>query len=56
MTEDAQLLGELARLIGRYGPERFARLASMLRNPEEAHNLAAVLEAALAACPATKKR
>ena len=56
MTEDAQLLAELARLIGRYGPERFARLASVLRNPEEARNLATVMEAALAASPATRKR
>jgi len=56
MTGDAQLLWELARLIGRYGPERFARLASLLRNPEEARNLAIVVEAALAGHSPTKKR
>ena len=56
MIGDSQLLWELARLIGRYGPERFASLASLLRNPEEARNLAAVLEAALAGYSPTKKR
>ncbi|MFC1994872.1 hypothetical protein ACFLVK_00485 [Chloroflexota bacterium] len=56
MTGDSQLLWELARLINRYGPERFAQLASLLRNPEEARNLAAVLEAAVAGHSPTKKR
>ncbi len=56
MTEDAELLGELARLIERYGPERFVRLANVLRNPSEASNLAAVIEGALATRPPTKRR
>ncbi len=56
MTGDSQLLWELARLIGRYGPERFASLASLLRNPEEARNLAAVIEAALASHSPSNKR
>ncbi len=56
MTGDSQLLWELARLIGRYGPERFARLASLLRNPEDARNLASVIETALAGHSPTKKR
>lgn len=56
MTGDSQLLWELAKLIGRYGPERFARLASLLRNPEEARNLADVLEVAVAGYSPTKKR
>lgn len=47
MTEDAQLIGELARLIDRYGPERFAKLAKLLRDPEEARQLADLLEGAL---------
>ena len=47
MKEDAQLLAELARLIDRYGPDRFARLASLLKNPKEARELAAAVEGAL---------
>lgn len=47
MKQDAQLLAELARLIDRYGPEGFARLARLLKNPEEARELAGVVEGAL---------
>lgn len=56
MKEDAQLLAELARLIDRYGPERFARLACVLRNPEEARELAAVVEGALVVRHPTNSR
>jgi len=56
MKEDAQLLAELARLIDRYGPERFARLASVLRNPEEARELATVVEGALVVRRSTNSR
>lgn len=56
MTEDTQLLGELAKLIGRYGPEPFARLAIMLKNPEQAQQLAEVIEAVLATKAVAKNR
>lgn len=56
MKEDAQLLAELARLIDRYGPEGFATLASVLRNPEEARELAAVVEGALVVRRPTNSR
>ncbi len=56
MKEDAQLLGELSRLIDRYGAEHFARLASILRNPADASALATVLEGALDVHSRSKRR
>lgn len=47
MKDDAQLLSELARLVERFGPERFSRLADLLRDSEAARQLATVVEAAL---------
>src|SRR5438034_908141 len=47
MREEAQLLEELSRLIDRYGADRFTQLAILLKNPETAANLAAVLDHAV---------
>jgi len=56
LTDDAKLLGELAKLIGRYGPEPFVRLANTLKNPEQAQRIAEVFEAAQATNAVAKNR
>ena len=47
MTPEEKLMADMARLVHRYGPETFERLACILRNPEETANLASAMEGAL---------
>ncbi len=42
---DAQFISDLARLAEKYGPEPFARLASVVQDPEQAYQLGEILNA-----------
>ena len=44
--DDAKLLAELARLVARHGPSSFSRLATLIRDPEQAEMLAELLDEA----------
>lgn len=42
--DDLKVLGELGRIVDRYGPEPITRLAALIRDPQFADDLAAALE------------
>lgn len=41
---DKKVLSDLSRIVSRYGPEPFMRLAELIRDPQRADELATVLE------------
>ena len=41
---DSKVLSDLSRIVSRYGPEPFIRLAEIIRDPQRADDLATVLE------------
>lgn len=54
--DDVKLVSELARIAERYGPGSVTRLASLIKDPESAADIAAVLEAAAGKAKAAKSK
>jgi hypothetical protein len=52
----SELLGELARLLRKYGPDEFEHLASMLVDPKFAGTLESVLRSVAKAAPKSKEK
>ena len=57
MTEgyDAEFVSDLARLMSKYGPEPFERLARAFKDPEEARRLGDLLNSVAASRPRRRK-
>ena len=47
-VEDKKALAELTRIVARYGPEPLTRLAGFIRDPQNAEEIASVLESVAA--------
>lgn len=54
--DDVKLLSEVVRIADRYGLDSVARLASLIKDPESAADIAAVLEAAAGKAAKSKGR
>ena len=55
-SDDIAVIAELNRIVARYGPDSLIRLASLIRDPQRAEELATVLESAAAQAPRAKAR
>ena len=54
--EDVKLIAELNRIVNRFGPKSVSRLASLIRDPQTADEIATLLETAANMAPAVRRR